>query len=374
MVYLRAATPAPGAKATVDNDWLCGGTIIHERYILTSAACIEDVQQFYVVSGTHRYVSPTDKDNECINNGAKKAVWKCVPKSYVFDGKDFENILWMANDIAVVKVEDDFNFKRRIRGCDFIPQKIAFNNVSEELEKPGTTASIAGWGSMEKFSSGNSPAGRQGVNSPTLQEAEVVLLSKRHCKKRWDPRYHHIIDENMICAKDGSDSNVMSEVCSEQEVNCKELVYSDEEDNDNAERRVLEPKDLVVHYPQHVNVNDSRRAMDAGGFCENDHGGPLVVGQGKSAKVVGVISACMTQEISKKCYGPFLYTSVWKNRHLINCAIDKEMGLTCRKLLRAGKTKLVETIFNWVANTESTQSVTPKQTPRNKRFRKTARD
>lgn len=51
-VYLRPAASAD--TQTADPDWLCGGVIIHERYVLTSAACIEDVKQFYVVSGTHR--------------------------------------------------------------------------------------------------------------------------------------------------------------------------------------------------------------------------------------------------------------------------------------------------------------------------------
>ncbi|XP_060806879.1 uncharacterized protein LOC106130645 [Amyelois transitella] len=366
MVYLRAARPATGVKTTND-DWLCGGTIIHDHYILTSAACIEDVQQFYVISGTHRWVPPTVTNDECILNGAKKAVWKCVPKSYVFDGKEFNNVLWMANDIAVVKVEDDFNFKRRVRGCDFVPQKIAFNNISDEFEKAGTIGSIAGWGSSDRFSSVSylnyNTYLKQSINSPILQETEVVLLSKRHCKKRWDPRYHHIIDESMICAKDGSDGNVMSEACSDQ-VNCKELAYSDEDEDPS--RRFLEPTNLVVHDPRH---ESTRRATEIGGFCENDHGGPLVVGQGKSAKVVGVISACMTREISKKCYGPYLYTSVWKNRHLINCAIDKEIGLTCKKLLRSSKTHMIETIFNWNQNSNRTKNM-PERNKQHKKMRR----
>lgn len=70
---------------------------------------------------------------------------------YVFDGNDFNNIRWMANDIAVVKVEDDFNFKRRIKGCDFIPRMISYNNQSMDLEKAGITGSIAGWGSRDRY-------------------------------------------------------------------------------------------------------------------------------------------------------------------------------------------------------------------------------
>ncbi|XP_063834756.1 uncharacterized protein LOC135083928 [Ostrinia nubilalis] len=344
MVYLRPASSAD--PHITDTNWLCGGVIIHERYVLTSAACIEDAKQFYVVSGTHRWIPPSDTDDECIKYGAKKAIWKCVPKTYVFDGNEFDNIRWMVKDIAVVKVEDDFNFKRRIRGCDFIPKKVAFNNISEEFEKAGTVGSIAGWGSTDTF---GDVITRTTTNSPTLLETDVVLISKKNCKKRWEPRYHHIIEDDMICAKDSLDTDTMSELCSEQEVNCKELVYSDEAEEET--RKFADPRSMQVHTAAHV--NDTRRTkVVVGGFCENDHGGPLVVGQGKSTVVVGIISACLTKDLSHKCYGPFLYTSVWKNRHLINCAIDKEMGATCRRLLRSTKTQIIETVLNWPRQSE----------------------
>lgn len=42
----------------------------------------------------------------------------------------------------------------------------------------------------------------------------MVMISKKNCRKRWDQRYHHIIDESMICAKDGLDTDAMSAVCS----------------------------------------------------------------------------------------------------------------------------------------------------------------
>ncbi|KAI8423141.1 hypothetical protein MSG28_014212 [Choristoneura fumiferana] len=252
MVYLRPALSPPPADA----NWLCGGVIIHPRYILTSAACIEDVKHFYVISGTHRWIPLHDKSDPCIVNGAKKAVWKCVPKSYVFDGNDFNNIRWMVNDIAVVKVEEDFNFKRRIKGCDFIPKMVSYNNQSLDLEKPGTTASVAGWGSKDRYG-----------------------------------------DEN--------------------EVNCKEMLYSDteeeEEENPDVKRRLIANPEIFEMNPK-LNANETRRAKStvvSGGFCENDHGGPLIVGHGTTAVVIGIISASLTKDITQKCYGPFLYTSVY---------------------------------------------------------------
>lgn len=71
--------------------------------------------------------------------------------AYYFDGDDFDNIRWMVGDIAVVKVEDNFNFERRIRGCDFIPKKVDFNNRSADYEKARQVGTIAGWGTTERF-------------------------------------------------------------------------------------------------------------------------------------------------------------------------------------------------------------------------------
>lgn len=62
---------------------------------------------------------------------------------------------------------------------------------------------------------------------------------------------------------------------------------------------------------------------------KNDHGGPLVTGDGVNAMVIGIISACLVKERTNQCYGPFLYTSVYKNRVLINCAIYKNVGYGC---------------------------------------------
>lgn len=70
---------------------------------------------------------------------------------YVFDGHENDNIRWMNNDIAVVKIEDGFDFTRRIRGCDFTPKPICYNNQSQTLENPGTIVSVAGWGTTVRY-------------------------------------------------------------------------------------------------------------------------------------------------------------------------------------------------------------------------------
>ncbi|CAH2059420.1 unnamed protein product, partial [Iphiclides podalirius] len=361
MVYLRPA-PSDGDPPP-DPNWLCGGVIIHESYILTSAACIESIKHFYVVAGTHRWI-PLGLNDECITNGAKKAVWKCVPIHYEFDGHQFENIRWMLDDIAVVRVEDRFNFKRRIVGCDFVPKKIKFNNISLDMERAGVEGLIAGWGSQEHFSD-VIEYGRENINSPVLLETSVMLMNKTHCKRYWPERYHYIIDSSMICAKDEFNSVDMRAICHDQ-VKCKDLL--------NSKERMSERRSRVLTNPEaHNSLHSRRYYSESGGFCENDHGGPLVVGHGTRAVVVGVISASLTANYTRKCHGPFLFTSVYRNRLLITCAIDRENSPTCRKyLLRTTNTQMNETTFKWSghpdgpAKSEIIAAVTKKATSRSK--------
>ncbi|KAJ0170839.1 hypothetical protein K1T71_013611 [Dendrolimus kikuchii] len=355
MVYLKL--PRSNKKQPNYRSWLCGGVIIHEEYILTSAACIEDAEHFYIVSGTYKYADEDDRfSNPCIKNGAKKAIWKCVPKNYVFDGHENDNIRWMNNDIAVVKVEDGFDFTRRIRGCDFIPKPICYNNQSQTLENAGSTVSIAGWGTTARY---NDWVNRRKENQQNLLEAHVEIITKNRCKRRWGSRYHNIIDNYMICTKDIGQT--MSEICNEKYVDCQDIAYSDEEDmRRDAHVTKLEkvPTNLLMHSAHHntsfsIDGNSSiaagRKSYSSnadGGFCENDHGGPLVYGSGVNSVVIGVISACLVKERTNKCYGPFLYTSIYKNRQFISCAIYKDVEPKCRRQFRSGITH-VEKALSW---------------------------
>ncbi|XP_063369354.1 uncharacterized protein LOC134657722 [Cydia amplana] len=371
MVYLRPAKMTPA----LDPNWLCGGVIIHPRYILTSAACIEDVTHFYIVSGTHRWVPPK-QTNECIKNGATKAIWKCVPKTYRFDGTEYNNIQWMENDIAVVMAAEPINFNKRVQGCDFIPQMIRFNNVSDEFEAPETSASVAGWGSTQDFTDPTDaidfgaataiatdipstvvdnpyPDITRSINSVQLMEADVEILPKGNCKSLWLPRYHEVIDNYMICGKNIFYDELHLD-CEENQMECRELVYTPEDGGVVRRHQGKKFEKLVLQSLKRLKIlrrarqkSLRREGKEVGGFCENDHGGPLITGQGKTSMVIGIISAYRTLNSSKRCVGPFLYTSVFNNRNLINCAINRQLGKQCRTLLRDSSTVLDQEHINW---------------------------
>ncbi|XP_073963156.1 uncharacterized protein [Choristoneura fumiferana] len=347
MVYLQLTKES--AKAHKYRGWLCGGVIVDRYYVLTSAACVEDADHFYVVSGTTKFVDSFDyKDNECVCKHRRKVVWKCIPKNYKFDFHD--SIKWSSNDIAIVKVNKPFKLGVCEKGCEFATDLVCYNNVSRDLEKPGTKGVIAGWGSGSNF--------REGVyrrqkpytpeNAKCLQEAKVCIMDNEQCAKKWSQRFRSIITQYMICTKDVMKR--LSEICDKKYANCTDVERRRyqmelEELEDSRESR----KSYEIDLGRHLRDPDdytARRSASTGGFCENDHGGPLIVKYQGKDRVIGVISACKIDPKSHNCHGPFLYTSVFKNRQFISCSIFKDTEESCRRVFRSGITH-EEWSVNW---------------------------
>lgn len=71
--------PTKGSGRIYDS-WICGGVIIDPSLVLTSAACIEDVEKAYVVAGYNKYVKISDLDkNECTKNMKRKIIDTYIP-------------------------------------------------------------------------------------------------------------------------------------------------------------------------------------------------------------------------------------------------------------------------------------------------------
>ncbi|XP_053619481.1 uncharacterized protein LOC128680393 isoform X2 [Plodia interpunctella] len=339
MVYLQLTKES--AKAHKYRGWLCGGVVVDQWYVLTSAACVEDADHFYIVSGTSKFVDSFDyKEDHCVCKHRRRVVWKCIPKNYKFDFQD--SIKWSSNDIAIVKVDKPFKLKVCEKGCEFAVDRICYNNVSRELEKPGTKGYIAGWGSGNTFREGVYRRQKEGdttnrpANAKNLQEAKVCIMDNEQCAKKWAQRFRSIITQYMICTKDVMKR--LSEVCEKKYANCTDV-------DDGSSRRDLDPdvnaNSISLDLGRHLRDPDdytARRSLMQGGFCENDHGGPLIVKYQGRERVVGIISACKIDPKTHSCHGPFLYTSVYRNRQFIACSIHKEIDENCRRVFRTGIT------------------------------------
>lgn len=67
-------------------DWVCAGALVSKLYIVTAAACLEDVQYLYAVAGLTVLVEH-QKINEhlCTKLYKRKVIYTCVPKGVVYE-------------------------------------------------------------------------------------------------------------------------------------------------------------------------------------------------------------------------------------------------------------------------------------------------
>ncbi|XP_049705086.2 uncharacterized protein LOC110377142 [Helicoverpa armigera] len=343
--YVVYLTKAEISKRNYDF-WLCGGALVTKDFILTSAACVSDVNYLYAIAGYDKYVIDEDiEKDECTKKMKKKVIFTCVPVSYNFDFDLLEK--WSYIDIALVKVESPYDFTDTTYTeiCSYIPTTIPIN-YDPKYQMADIDAIVLGWGHDLLWRKHGDIIN---YNAEKIEYAPTLVMDKRDCMKSYEvyPNMTYIIEQYMICTleegnlNDKGDPIVKSlptaEGCTGTQKAGREGEDCEEQNDANqfSRRDISNDNRTYYNYTTYEYIKKAARERRfnrtrRSGICQNDHGGPLVTWVGTREVVIGVASVFKINEASE-CIGPFLYTSTQCNGAFLDCVLNADIDQKNKK-------------------------------------------
>ncbi|KAJ8715576.1 hypothetical protein PYW07_010058 [Mythimna separata] len=383
MVYL-VKSPQSGKPY---DEWLCGGVLVTTLFILTSQICVNDVEYMYAIAGYAKYVPDSEiETDQCTKEKKKKVIYFCFPESTQIkniSGTKYERI-----DIALAKVESAYNLSDDTFKvlCSYIPTVIPIN-YEKRFQEPGIDAIVLGWGHKGYY---RMPFDKKNHNQKMLQYAPVKITKNNICKRHYAryPLLNQTIDKFMICTmEDGGlneEGDIIMSLPSSPIVECEVLRLSLRDNvrcnQFRAQNRAVLRSNQMSPDPE-VEIKNrtlnqtSRSRRPLSGFCQNDHGGPLVTWVGSKEVLIGIASLFRVADDSK-CIGPYLYTSTQRNSIFIDCIVtrysdvphNKSRRSICNSPPKKRGFRIVEKYISWTSEMKVISSSALPDTRPTKRY------
>ncbi|CAL4178414.1 unnamed protein product [Meganyctiphanes norvegica] len=154
---------------------LCGGSILSEHYVITTASCIRNynANKLTVVAGTNKIFGNTTGEEQ-------QVIGSSMIVHAHFD------ILTITNDIALIYMETPLVLNEKVQPV-VLPEQHAF--IAD-----GTDCTVSGWGSLHENTGFDSP-----VMSDVLMKVTVPTVSDDKCRDSYEDMTV-VIGDAMICA------------------------------------------------------------------------------------------------------------------------------------------------------------------------------